>query len=122
MLWKHFKIFSIISYACQLRSVAGVVTKTGVRHRAEYVVMACGAWTPSLVPELDGIVQAVGQPVIYITVPSVHRPLYSSGAFPVWLADIARTGWYVNRVLLLKHYDLSFVYRLFVLRFSRHID
>ena len=70
--------------------------------------MACGAWTPSLVPELDGIVQAVGQPVIYITVPSVHRPLYSSGAFPVWLADIARTGWYVNRVLLLlKQYDLT---------------
>jgi sarcosine oxidase len=56
------------------------------------VVVCAGAWTARLVPGLAGALRAVGQPVFHL------RPAapddYRAERFPVFGADIARTGYY----------------------------
>lgn len=72
--------------------VSGVRTVDGSKLPADVVVAAVGAWTPKLVPDLDDVMWATGQPVLHLHVenPSRYRP----PAFPPWTGDIARTGWY----------------------------
>ena len=58
---------------------------------ADRVVIAAGAWSARLLPELAPFVRTVGQPVIHL------RPtdLSPEVAPPIpWAADISRTGWY----------------------------
>ena len=57
---------------------------------ADRVVVAAGAWTPRLLPELG--MRASAMPVLLFA-PEDPRP-FRPPAFPVWGADIARTGWY----------------------------
>jgi glycine/D-amino acid oxidase-like deaminating enzyme len=72
--------------------VTGVLTARGDTLRADTVVVTAGTWTPLLVPALAGALRAVGQPVFHL------RPeddsLYRAERFPVFGADIARTGYY----------------------------
>lgn len=65
---------------------------------AELVVVCAGSWVPLLLPELAPVLRAVGQPVFHL------RPrdpsLFAAARFPVFGADISRTGYYgfpVNR-------------------------
>lgn len=59
---------------------------------ADVTVLATGAWTPSLLPELGGVMWATAQPVIHYR---VENPAdWQAPRFPVWAADIGRTGWY----------------------------
>ncbi|HZO15743.1 MAG TPA: FAD-dependent oxidoreductase [Polyangiaceae bacterium] len=68
------------------------ISAQGDRLIADCTVVAAGAWTPLLLPELADRLHGIGQPVMHF------RPrdaaLFSPPAFPVWAADIARTGWY----------------------------
>lgn len=61
-------------------------------HRAELVIVCAGAWVARLVPELAPSIAANGQPVFHL------RPddpsLFASERFPVFGADISRTGYY----------------------------
>lgn len=59
---------------------------------ADAVVVAAGAWTPRLVPELQDILRPRAMPV-HLFLPRDPTP-FRPPAFPVWGADIARTGWY----------------------------
>ncbi len=72
--------------------VAGVRTKDGTDHPADRVVVAAGAWTPSLLPWLSDVMWATGQPVLHFRVDDPER--WKAPAFPTWAADIAGTGWY----------------------------
>ena len=72
--------------------VAGIVTDDGESHAADFVVLAAGAWTPSLLPELQQRMWAIAQPVLHFRPENPSR--YRYPAFPVWAADIANTGWY----------------------------
>ena len=72
--------------------VAGIVTDRGEEHRAEVVVMATGAWTPTLLPWMGDALRCVGQPVYHFR-PADPDP-YRPERFPPWAADIANTGWY----------------------------
>jgi glycine/D-amino acid oxidase-like deaminating enzyme len=72
--------------------VAGIVTDRGVEHRAEIVVVAAGAWTPTLLPWMSDALQCVGQPVLHFR-PDDAEP-YRPDRFPPWAADIAKSGWY----------------------------
>ncbi len=54
---------------------------------ADAVVLACGGWVPSLLPEIAASFRTVGQPVFHLDAP---EPI----ELPVFGADIARTGWY----------------------------
>ena len=72
--------------------VSGVVTEEGYRESADLVVVAAGAWTSALLPELAEVMQPVGQPVLYLK--PTDPGLYRGPQFPPWAADIPRTGWY----------------------------
>ena len=58
----------------------------------EHVVVCAGAWTQTLVPELAGMLRAVGQPVFHLE--PRDPALFHANRFPVFGADISRTGYY----------------------------
>lgn len=72
--------------------IGGVVLEGGERLAADGVVVAAGAWTRRLVPELAGFFREVGQPVFHLRPPDRSR--FEPSVFPVFGADIARTGYY----------------------------
>jgi glycine/D-amino acid oxidase-like deaminating enzyme len=75
----------------------------GVERVFDRVVIAAGAWTPYLLPELAGCLRTVGQPVFHLR-PADPSPFVAE-RFPVFGADISRTGYYgfpVNRDGVLK--------------------
>jgi len=72
--------------------IVGLRTRAGDEHRAERVVVTSGAWTPLLVPALEGALRATGQPVVHLE-PADAAP-FEAGRFPVFASDIARTGYY----------------------------
>jgi glycine/D-amino acid oxidase-like deaminating enzyme len=59
---------------------------------ADLIVLAAGSWVPQLLPELAPYLRAVGQPVYHL---APHDPaLFEAARFPVFGADISRTGYY----------------------------
>ena len=72
--------------------IEGVRTAAGEELRADFVLVAAGAWTPVLLPHLSDVMWTIGQPVVHLDAGSDRR--WRAPQFPVWAADIARTGWY----------------------------
>jgi len=72
--------------------VTGIVTSEGLHLRGDVVLIAAGAWTPLLAPQLEGAMWSVAQPVFHLLPrnPEEWRP----PRFTVWAAAIAETGWY----------------------------
>ena len=56
------------------------------------MLVAAGAWTPTLLPWIGDAVKCVGQAVYYPQPDNPER--YHPDHFPPWAADIAKTGWY----------------------------
>ena len=70
--------------------VTGVRTADGVLHPCELVIMACGGWTPSLIPEMDGLCETTSGSVTFLQIPR-HSPLWARFApenFPVWTVQL----------------------------------
>lgn len=70
---------------------------------ADVVVVAAGVWTPLLLPELAGLIDVVGQPILCFRVePRAKGAAGAAGAagrwrapqFPPYTADVGRTGFY----------------------------
>ena len=61
---------------------------------ADLIVACNGAWLPLLVPELAPHLRAVGQPVFHLRPEPHDRSLFEAARFPVFGADISRTGYY----------------------------
>jgi sarcosine oxidase / L-pipecolate oxidase len=57
---------------------------------AATIIVACGAATPFLLPEVSRHLVAVGQPVFHFEA----REGFATPAFLPWAADIGTTGWY----------------------------
>ena len=72
--------------------VVGVQTTDGRELRADSVLIAAGAWTPALLPHLGDVMWATGQPVVHFRVEDPAA--WQAPRFPVWAADISRSGWY----------------------------
>lgn len=72
--------------------VTGVRTRAGNTFHAEHVVVASGAWTALLVPELAPVLKVTGHPVFHLK--PANPALFTPPNFVVFTADIARTGWY----------------------------
>ncbi len=72
--------------------ITGFLSNKGRRYLAELTILAAGAWTPALLPELQSRLRAVGQPVFHLQLPPHMLPRWSQ--MPGWCADISRTGWY----------------------------
>jgi sarcosine oxidase / L-pipecolate oxidase len=67
--------------------VIGVKMQNGDQHRGDKVVMACGGWTPSLMPQLDGLCETTAGSVIMLKIP-LESPLFDRFAperFPSWM-------------------------------------
>jgi glycine/D-amino acid oxidase-like deaminating enzyme len=62
------------------------------RLAADLTIVCAGAWAQRLVPELAGSLRAIGQPVFHLAPP--EPSLFHAARFPVFGADIARTGYY----------------------------
>ena len=75
---------------------AGAVTGVTLQNRqkilADAVVIAVGAWTPFLLPFTRTFFRATGHPVFHLK-PSTPE-LFLPKRFPVFGADISRTGYY----------------------------
>lgn len=66
--------------------VSGINTRDGKLHKAKLVVLACGGWTPSLLPQLDGLCETTAGSVALLKIPK-SSPLYKRFApenFPSW--------------------------------------
>ncbi|GAB4144014.1 MAG: N-methyl-L-tryptophan oxidase [Candidatus Promineifilaceae bacterium] len=72
--------------------VIGVQTAQGASFFGDHIVVAAGAWTPLLVPDLGPVMVAVGQPVFHLKAPKPD--LFQPPNFTVFAADISQTGWY----------------------------
>lgn len=72
--------------------VRGVRDELGERHLASDVVLAAGAWTSQLIPELAHCLVPTAHALFYLQPRSPERFLPSR--FPVFTADITRTGYY----------------------------
>ena len=59
---------------------------------ADRVIVAAGAWTPALIPEVRPVMEAHGQPVIHLRVPLNQKAQLDT--LPVFAMDIATTGFY----------------------------
>ena len=60
--------------------------------RADLIVVCAGSWVPLLVPSLAPALRAVGQPVFHLQ--PRDASLFEAARFPVFGADISRTGYY----------------------------
>jgi sarcosine oxidase/L-pipecolate oxidase len=65
----------------------GIKTKDGQPHLAKLTIMACGGWTPSILPELDGICEATAGSVIIYKIPRGSQlwDRFSAENFTTWL-------------------------------------
>lgn len=72
--------------------IVGFESTSGRKHLADLTILAAGAWTPALLPELGQRLRAVGQPVFHLLLPSEKRKVWLN--MPGWCADISNTGWY----------------------------
>ncbi|ETN41344.1 uncharacterized protein HMPREF1541_03279 [Cyphellophora europaea CBS 101466] len=77
-------------YVYESGKVSGIRTLDGHIHKAARVVMACGGWTPSLVPELDHLCETTAGSVVIFRIPK-DSPLmerYSAKNFPSWTWNV----------------------------------
>lgn len=72
--------------------VTSVRTAAGNQLSAGHVLVAAGAWTPLLVPELQSVMHASGHPVFHLQ--TADPDLFTPPNFVVFTADVANTGWY----------------------------
>lgn len=72
--------------------VVGAQTLGGKEYRADWVIFCAGSWTPVLLPWLGEVMWPTAQAVFHFHVDDVRN--YQPPLFPVWTADIGRTGWY----------------------------
>lgn len=79
--------FSQLLHEPGTNKIVGVLTADGVQHRTSLAIMACGGWTPSLVPQLDGICETTGGSVSIFQLPAENKELWDRFApsnFPTW--------------------------------------
>lgn len=72
--------------------ITGVRTQSDQIFNADRILLAAGAWTPVILPELTPVMRATGHPVFYLKPadPTLFKPPH----FTVFTADIANSGWY----------------------------
>ncbi|KND02637.1 uncharacterized protein SPPG_01725 [Spizellomyces punctatus DAOM BR117] len=75
-------------------SVMGIRTSDQTFHACSHLLVAAGPRSISLLPGLKKVMVATGQPVIHLSVPEHLQLKYSASNFPVWAAEVPRTGFY----------------------------
>ncbi|ETS74069.1 hypothetical protein PFICI_13935 [Pestalotiopsis fici W106-1] len=57
------------SFVREGQKITGIKTADGKVHHADMTIMACGGWTPVLVPQLDGLCEATAGSVALLKIP-----------------------------------------------------
>ena len=55
--------------------VIGLITSDGNSHHADLIIVACGGWTPSLVPEIEDLVETTSGSVVSLRLPKDRQDL-----------------------------------------------
>ncbi|KAJ5758224.1 uncharacterized protein N7511_006918 [Penicillium nucicola] len=69
------------------KQVKGIQTRDGLTHAADLVVIACGPWTPAVLPEAHRSVEATMGTVMFIDIPEDRQDLrekFHPDVMPVW--------------------------------------
>ncbi|KAK7408059.1 hypothetical protein QQX98_009774 [Neonectria punicea] len=77
--------------------VVGIRTADGEIHQAALTIVACGGWTPSLVPSLDGFAETTAGSVVIFKLPKALHDRFSPSNFPAWsfkITEGAEAGLY----------------------------
>jgi glycine/D-amino acid oxidase-like deaminating enzyme len=72
--------------------IVGVQTCEDERFEAGSVLVAAGAWTGLLVPELGEVFKTPGMPIFHLK--PRDPTLFQPPSFPVFICDIVNIGWY----------------------------
>lgn len=72
------------------RVVTGITTADGQTHPATMTIIACGGWTPALVPSLDGLAETTAGSVVILRIPEASplRRRFEPSRFPSWTFKI----------------------------------
>jgi sarcosine oxidase/L-pipecolate oxidase len=81
------------------RKVVGIETADGTGHQAAMTIIACGGWTPTVLPQLDGLCETTAGSVAILQIPegSPLRDRFHHSRFPSWafkMRDGAEGGLY----------------------------
>jgi glycine/D-amino acid oxidase-like deaminating enzyme len=72
--------------------IVAVRTREGETFAAGHTLVAAGAWTHHLLPELQRVLVATGHPVFHLK--PANPQLFMPPHFVTFTADVAATGWY----------------------------
>jgi sarcosine oxidase / L-pipecolate oxidase len=72
--------------------IIAVRTREGETFSAGHTLVAAGAWTHHLLPELQRVMVATGHPVFHLK--PRNPALFAAPHFVTFTADVAATGWY----------------------------
>ncbi|MHC5065058.1 MAG: FAD-dependent oxidoreductase [Planctomycetota bacterium] len=72
--------------------IIGIRSTDAREFHGDAVLLASGAWSPELLPELEPVLRASAQTLVYFK-PDDPSP-FAADRFPFWAWDIARLGWY----------------------------
>jgi len=72
--------------------VEGLKTKEGEQYACGHLIVAAGANTPGLLPELQAYIEPTGHPVFWVK--PQDPSLFSHPRLTVFTADISNSGWY----------------------------
>ncbi|OHW89822.1 sarcosine oxidase [Colletotrichum incanum] len=81
------------------KRIIGIKTCDGKTHSARLTILACGGWTPSLLPAMDGLCETTAGSVFLLKIPreSLLFDRFAPGNFPTWtykMRDGAEGGLY----------------------------
>lgn len=68
-------------------TVEGIITADGITHKSALTIVACGGWSPNVLPELDGLCETTAGSVATLQIPPHLTHLlqrFSPENFPVW--------------------------------------
>jgi sarcosine oxidase/L-pipecolate oxidase len=91
--------------------VTGIHTRENQTFNAGHVIIAAGAWTPLLVPELSPVMPVSGHSIFHIK--TADTTLFSPPHFAVFAADIGQSKWHglpvhpQEGVIKVAHYSLG---------------
>lgn len=71
----------------QNSKATGIITNDGQQHKGDVIIIACGGWTPTLLPEIEQLVETTAGSVLSFRLPKERQDLwakYSPERFPVW--------------------------------------
>lgn len=74
--------------------VCGARLEDGSSHEADVTVLATGAWSSFVLPELASQIRPTGHPVFLFRPRPEDAHVFEGTRFPTFGSDIAKTGWY----------------------------